>query len=158
MLVLALYTEDMSKNFSSFQQKSRGFTLLELLVVISIIGLLIALGVASYTTAQQNGRDAKRRSDMKAVQSAFEQYYAVNGAYPDDAGCTPADPAITSVMPAGLPSDPKPGQTAYSFSCSTDAYCSCALLEKQDGGNAAAPSGTSCNLGTGSYFCVENLQ
>ena len=53
----------------------KGFTLIELLVVISIIGILVAVAVASYTGAQIKARDARRRSDMKAIQSTMEQYY-----------------------------------------------------------------------------------
>lgn len=59
-----------------------GFTLLELLVVISIIGLLIAMGAASYATAQKKGRDARRKEDIRAIKNAVEQCYSVNnGSY-----------------------------------------------------------------------------
>lgn len=131
----------------------RGFTLLELLVVISIIGILIALGVVSYTSAQRNGRDAKRQSDLSGVKKALEQYYALNSGYPSEADCDAAD--ITDFLPEGLPSDPKPGHTAYSYTCTADDYCICALLEQTGKGNA---TDASCTYGTGDYFCVENVQ
>lgn len=150
-----LYTYVMQKKSVLFFPNA-GFTLLELLVVISIIGLLIALGVTSYSTVQKNGRDAKRRSDMKAVQSGLEQYKAANGSYPDVANCAAAD--ITTVLPAGLPSDPKEENNDYYFACSTTAYCACATLENTGSGNASGHSGTDCLLGSGNLFCVENLQ
>jgi prepilin-type N-terminal cleavage/methylation domain-containing protein len=56
-----------------------GFTLLELLVVISIIVILITLGLSSFATAQKKGRDAKRKSDIKEIQTALEQYYSACG-------------------------------------------------------------------------------
>ncbi len=60
----------------------KGFTLLELLVVISIIGLLVAMAVASYSTAQKKGRDARRKEDAKAIKNSMEQCYSVNnGSY-----------------------------------------------------------------------------
>ncbi len=62
----------------------RGFTLIELLVVIAIIGLLSAVVLASLTTAQQKGRDARRLSDIKQIQLALELYYDANQSYPTD--------------------------------------------------------------------------
>lgn len=63
-------------------RKARGFTLIELLVVISIIGILIATATVSYSKAQQKGRDARRKMDLKAIQQALDQYLGANGRYP----------------------------------------------------------------------------
>lgn len=133
---------------------SKGFTLLELLVVISIISILIAMGSVAFSTAQRKGRDSKRRSDVQQMQKAFEQYYAETGGY-DSCAAMAAD-----TMPGGLPTDPKPNHTAYTTSggCSAVGYCVCALLEETGSGNSVAPSGTTCNFATGDYVCVTNLQ
>lgn len=136
-------------------KKSLGFTLLELLVVISIIGILVAVGTTSYSTAQKKSRDARRRGDMKAVQSAFEQYYAREGAY--DTDC--ATMADAETLPAGLPSDPKPTE-AYVFNCSTNPnfdYCACGQLENE-AGNSDDTDCTYDKSGDESYYCVSNLQ
>ncbi|QQG43265.1 MAG: prepilin-type N-terminal cleavage/methylation domain-containing protein [Candidatus Daviesbacteria bacterium] len=61
---------------------SKGFTLIELLVVISIIGILSSIGIVSYSTILKNSRDARRQSDIKAIQSALEQYRADHSFYP----------------------------------------------------------------------------
>jgi len=125
-----------------------GFTLLELLIVIAIIGILVAMGTVSYSTAQKKARDATRRGDMKAIQNALEQYYAQNnGNYPSSCSIS------TDYLPAGIPKDPKTG-LSYSQSCGISAYCFCALLE---GGNGNATN-ASCTFGSGSYFCVKSLQ
>jgi prepilin-type N-terminal cleavage/methylation domain-containing protein len=134
-----------------------GFTLVEMLIVIAIIAILISLGVVSFGSAQKKGRDSKRRADMKAVQSGWEQYYADNnGSYPST--CSVG----VTYLPAGLPSDPKNQDTSvYDFSnghCTTSSYCFCTLLESGTGNAAAAAAGASCTYGTGSYFCVGNLQ
>lgn len=56
-----------------------GFTLLELLVVIGIIGILVGLGSVSYSSAQKKARDAKRHSDLSDIQKFYEQYYSLCG-------------------------------------------------------------------------------
>ncbi len=133
---------------------SKGFTLLELLIVIALIGILVSLGAASYTAAQKKARDARRQADIKAIQDAFEQYYADNnGTYPTSASCA----AGTTYLPAGIPKDPKT-DVAYTITCDATGttYCSCALLEgSTTGGNA---TDASCTFGSGTYFCVKNRQ
>ncbi|KKR87952.1 MAG: Tfp pilus assembly protein, major pilin PilA [Candidatus Curtissbacteria bacterium GW2011_GWA1_41_11] len=52
-----------------------GFTLIELIVVISIIGILATIGTATYTTAQQKSRDVRRKQDLGALKSALILYY-----------------------------------------------------------------------------------
>ncbi|MFA6081727.1 MAG: prepilin-type N-terminal cleavage/methylation domain-containing protein [Patescibacteria group bacterium] len=56
----------------------RGFTLLEMLVVIGIIAILVTIGFASYSTIQKKARDAKRQGDLKAAQQVMEQCYSAN--------------------------------------------------------------------------------
>ena len=60
------------------RSKIRGFTLLEMLVVISIIGVFLGVGAVSYSTAQKKARDTKRNMDLKAIQNCMEQYYSVH--------------------------------------------------------------------------------
>lgn len=59
----------------------RGFTLIELSVVIGIIAMLITLGVASFRSSQQSARDAQRRSDLKQYQVALENYSTANSSF-----------------------------------------------------------------------------
>lgn len=69
--------------------QSKGFTLVELLVVISIIAILSTIGLTIYTGAQKSARISKRIRDLAAVQTALELYYNSNKAYPcSNAVCT----------------------------------------------------------------------
>lgn len=61
---------------------SKGFTLLELLVVIGIIGLLASILVVNLTSARRRARDTKRIADIRNLQTASEDYYGKNGKYP----------------------------------------------------------------------------
>jgi prepilin-type N-terminal cleavage/methylation domain-containing protein len=60
----------------------KGFTLVELLVVISIIGLLSTIAIVSLGSARAKSRDTKRIADMKQFSTALEQYYSDQGGYP----------------------------------------------------------------------------
>ncbi len=75
----------------------KGFTLLEMLVVIGIIAILVSLGFASYSTVQKKSRDAKRQGDLKVAQQVMEQCYSVNSfQYPTISGTG----TITATCPA----------------------------------------------------------
>lgn len=75
-------------NDLSMKQYKKGFTLIELLVVIAIIGILSTLAVVSLGNARVRARDAKRLSDMRAMQSAMEIYYTDQSAYPGASATT----------------------------------------------------------------------
>lgn len=135
---------------------SLGFSLMELLVAVSIIAILVSVAVTAYSTGQKKARDNRRRGDIKEVQSGFEQYYADNkGSYPSS--CT----LTVTYLPNGMPLDPKTGIdyttiTGWS-SCSTSSFCICAGLEGEsnavtDCTGAAAPSGYR------GMYCVKNAQ
>lgn len=66
--------------------KKNGFTLVELLVVMAILGILVTLVAAGFYTAQMRGRDAKRKSDLKEVANALSVFYSDHNRYPDSSG------------------------------------------------------------------------
>lgn len=73
----------MKKINYKLQITKKGFTLIELLVVVSIIGILAALATVSFTSAQKQARDTKRKGDLKFYQNALEVYANKNnGMYP----------------------------------------------------------------------------
>ncbi|MEA3355290.1 MAG: prepilin-type N-terminal cleavage/methylation domain-containing protein [Patescibacteria group bacterium] len=93
---------------------SQGFTLLELLVTISIIGILIAIGSVSFSTAQKRGRDSRRRADLKAIQKSLEQCYSLSSTYPISlAGVGSAITCSSETTMRAVPADPKSSTQAY---------------------------------------------
>jgi len=66
----------------SFKSKQQGFTIVELLIVIVVIGILAALVITTFTGIQQRARNTERQTDVKAIHGQVEAYYAQNGRYP----------------------------------------------------------------------------
>jgi prepilin-type N-terminal cleavage/methylation domain-containing protein len=144
-------------------KKKNGFTLIELLVVMTIIAIIATLGITAYLNAMRNTRNTKSISNLNAMQSAFEQYYGVNGQYEGDAGnaCT----TMGATLQGGtLPTAQTPA-SPYVSTCTDTGYCVCAPLEGTGGavkgGNSDANNCTDFNTavaGTGAFYCVQNKQ
>ncbi len=64
----------------------KGFTLIELMVVVAIIGVLASVLYASFEDSREQARDRVRSAELKELQMAIELYRAQNGQYPA-AGC-----------------------------------------------------------------------
>lgn len=61
---------------------SRGFTVVELLIVIVVIAILAAISIVAYTGVQHRAHDARRVADMKAIVKALELYKLEHSTYP----------------------------------------------------------------------------
>lgn len=73
----------------------RGFTVVELMVVIIVIALLTTIVTLGYRSVQMNARDNKRASDITAFRSALEKFYDQHGVYPP--GCHESPCASTYI-------------------------------------------------------------
>lgn len=67
------------------QKLQAGFTIIELLIVIAIIGILATLVLTNFQGAQAKGRDTVRKNDINSLYQKLEEYYNENGGYPDAA-------------------------------------------------------------------------
>ena len=140
--------------------KYKGFTLLELLVVIGIIGVLVALATVAYSATQKSGRNARRKQDLVAIQNALEQYYSENSFKYPPASCSDADTNLKSAWPVD-PSSTTTTPVPYSGNdtCNGSIYCICGGMEGGKGGNANATDCADNNwVENGAYYCVAELQ
>jgi type II secretion system protein G len=90
-----------------------GFTIIELLVTIVVIGILATIMIVSYTGIQQRSRDSERASDITQIKIAIEKYHADQSQYPsvcsaDNVDC-PASSLATLLTPylKAVPHDPR---------------------------------------------------
>jgi prepilin-type N-terminal cleavage/methylation domain-containing protein len=66
-------------------RKESGFTIIELLIVIAIIGILATLVLTNFQGAQAKGRDTVRKNDINSIYQKLEEYYNENGSYINEA-------------------------------------------------------------------------
>jgi general secretion pathway protein G len=126
-------------------KKRKGFTLIELMVVMAIIGILMGLTLTGFFASRKTARDGKRKSDLEQIRSALEMCYSDTGAYPAD---------ITSQVSCGskvyldpTPLDPST-KNPYYYSSGGTTYTLCAYLETtapDNCGTVNCGSGKTCN-------------
>jgi prepilin-type N-terminal cleavage/methylation domain-containing protein len=159
----------------------KGFTLIEILIVVGIIGLLASVVLSGLGSVRGRGRDARRIADLRSVQQGLELYYTRCQHYPGgsqcDEGTTPSSwTALKDIMiGSGLgitavPSDPlyasDPSKN-YKYAVRSDeqGYILEAVLEDQDANSPIykdayreTPSGfggMNVNCSAGGHYCIR---
>lgn len=87
----------------------KGFTLTEILVVVSIIGILTAVIIGGVTSTRSKARDTRRVADMKQISEAIENYFSSCYSYPSELTDLESSSSCTEYIPVlnSLPHDPQ---------------------------------------------------
>lgn len=86
------------------RQKDSGFTIVELLVVIVVIGILAAITIVAYTGISARAKGAQAQSNAQSAVNVIEIYFTdvANSAYPADAAAVMAYTTGAAKIPAGI--------------------------------------------------------
>ena len=84
--------------------RARGFTLIEMLIVMTLIVVLASVGLIAYQSSVRRGREAVLKEDLYRMRDAIDQYYADKGKYPTD-----LNELVTSSYLRRIPVDPITG-------------------------------------------------
>ena len=106
--------------FTLFSRNERAFTLIELMIVISILAILATTGVSVFNGLQKNSRDQGRLRDLNLIKQALEMYRSDSGSYPatfnlDCASSTLSSPDGSKVYLSELIRDPKCNAQTYVY-------------------------------------------
>lgn len=112
----------------------KGFTIIELLVVIVIIGILVALALPQLFAAQARGRDTERKNDLKNIKTQLETYFGDEGQYPADLDANGLN--LTEDDKTG----PKAGET-YTYTSDGQTYTLSTTLENKKDKSATGANG-----------------
>lgn len=103
---------------------SKGFTIVELLIVIVIIGILATIGFVSFASAQNKAKKSKAQSTVAQVKSKLGEYFADNNSYP----AAKADVTTYLTGNGGATTATEFGNTAYGYSA-TPSGCTTAAKD-----------------------------
>lgn len=140
-----------------FSIKRQGFTLIELLVVIAIIGILATIIVASFTSAQRRGRDARRKGDLDAIKKALVLYRtdAPVGIRPYPTCPGDSDTTCTITTATNFNTAPRPMTPTYIRNVPQDPINTGANIYTYDPEACSGGVGSTCNTYT-LYAVLEN--
>ena len=112
----------------------KGFTILELLIVISVIAILVGIALPRFKGMTDEGNIARARGELRTLQTAVEIYYIRKGAYPANAHA-----ALTGATPqiiASTPTDPFTTGSAYGYARSPSPFNYYIIYSVGPGGTA----------------------
>lgn len=134
--------------------KRKAFTLIEILVVATIIGLLAASVAVSYSQFSKQSRDARRKADLEQIRAALEMYRSnnVTNTYPTiTINCSSTDGIIDGTITylSKIPKDPQCPTRSYFYSDTGSNYLLGSYLE--------STGAVSCQAGCVDYcnYCLD---
>ncbi|RDJ97752.1 type IV pilin protein [Paraburkholderia lacunae] len=100
---------------SVLARKAGGFTLIELVVVMAIIGLLLTVALPRYMHSIERGKEQVRQQNVAVMRDAIDKFYGDNGQYPET-----LDELVTKHYLRAIPVDPVNGDDKWAAIASPD--------------------------------------
>lgn len=116
---------------SSLLKSRKGFTLIELMVVISIIAILVAIALPRFVNARRSANTAKIAADLRTIEGAINLYYLNHNRYPDTAPILSRSALFTDDVKyfASLPRPPR-GEFYFSTRINGDARVASGMVDE----------------------------
>lgn len=143
-----------------FKKNNTAFSFIEILVVVTIIGIIASVGMVTYTEFIKQSRDAKRKGDIENIRGAIEMYKSKNNTYPltveldlanQGSICDPSPGDCDSgTYLQKLPKDPKSDYIYYYTSDGTT-YVLGTYLEQ---GGTSDCGTNNCGVSTDCNYCM----
>lgn len=127
------------------KNKEQGFTIVELLIVIVVIGILAAIVITTYSGIQAKARNAKRETDIQSLQTQIEAFYSQNQYYPSLTDMNSSAWRATNMKSLDASAMQDPSWSSSNTAC-TVSGAPTLLTTSQSGcyGYAPTASGASC--------------
>jgi prepilin-type N-terminal cleavage/methylation domain-containing protein len=128
----------------SLKKRNEGFTIVELLIVIVVIGILALLVITTYSGIQQKARNSKRQTDIQSLQTQMEAFYSQEGYYPSLGNMNSASWRATNMksLDEGALTDPSnPNSAALVAAPAAKSY---AYAVTDSGGASCEATPTNC--------------
>lgn len=110
----------------SYLNNPRGFTIVELLIVIVVIAILAGITVVAYNGIRARAIDSQSASEFNSIQKALENFYSINGRYPDNSEMNGANGPTTLGLDMNTMSsniNPAQGFSTCNSSSANGRYC-----------------------------------
>ena len=101
----------------------KGFTIIELLIVISVIAILVGIALPRFKGMQDEANIAKAQGDLRTLQTGVESYYIHNNSsYPTVLTALTANTTVPNIIGNTLPTDPFATNGNYTYTVASGNY------------------------------------
>jgi type IV pilus assembly protein PilE len=105
----------MKSHSATSNRSAKGFTLIELMITVAVVGILAAIALPSYTSYVARARRADARTQLVQVAQFMQRFYAANDSYVQDRSAN----AVLTQVPPGLQVSPSDGTKMYDLTIPT---------------------------------------
>ena len=138
-----------------FLNSRKGFTILELLIVIAVIAILVGIALPRFKGMKDEGNIAKARAEMRTIQTAVESIKIHTAAYPADIATATLSAAVPQII-ATTPNDAFNSSGVYGYVTAGNYYVIWSVGPAGNGSATITNAGVLTETNGGSCIYVTN--